>query len=115
MAIEIQEIAQDPEAKLEDYIGFKITDVTSNIVKNRFEIVEVEVDLKYYIPMFDPLGPYMIYPSQCYPDRSRRASTYFYNAPVIGYIPTGSEVEKDMLSQLESLFKLQRAIVRGES
>lgn len=31
-----------------------------------FEAIEVEVPIRAYIPLFDPLGPYLFYPQHCY-------------------------------------------------
>ena len=30
------------------------------------EAIEVEVPIRTYLPLFDPLGPYLFYPRHCY-------------------------------------------------
>ena len=83
---------------IEEVIGINVTEILETIVTTELNTIWIDVDLKYYVPMFDPLGPYMIYPQQCYPARERNSQQYQYRAPIIGYISTGSEIEKDIVS-----------------
>ena len=74
------------------------------------------MDIIGYLPLVDPLGPYLFYPSHCYPDGV--GGTGFeditkYNSPIIAVIRTGSSIEQHVIDQLESLFKFQREIVTG--
>ena len=98
-----------------ELIGVNVTQILETIVTTELDVVYVDFTLKYYVPIFDPLGPFMIYPEHCYPERARRSQLHQYRAPLIGYIPTGSQVEADLVSQLDSLFRLQRTVVQGSS
>jgi hypothetical protein len=40
-----------------------------------------------YVPMMDPLGPYLFFPSHCYGSEDK------FNSPIIGYVVTGSTFE----------------------
>ena len=55
-----------------------------------------------YSPLFDPAGPYFFFPPQCF----SRDPTVF-NSTVIAYILNGNDYEKDLVAQLEALFKNQ--------
>ena len=57
----------------------------------------------------------MLYPAHCYPTNKMDRASVQYRAPLIGYIKTGSDIEDDIISQLNSLFKLQRTVIAGES
>lgn len=64
--------------------------------------VEVPGVGRIYEPLIDPLGPYYFFPPHCYERKNR------YNSPVIAYIPSGNQIEQDMVEQLEILFDKQR-------
>jgi hypothetical protein len=64
---QVEEIFNDPEAAISEFIGVDVGKVLDTILLTESEIVNVDVDLKYYVPAFDPLGPYMLYPEHCYP------------------------------------------------
>jgi len=67
---------------------------------NRTELLKINT----YLPIVDPLGPYLMYPQQCYAtqwdvDRGKK-----HRSPVIAYIRTGNQIEEDLIAQLEALF-----------
>ena len=65
--MEVEKVFDDPEAAISEFIGVDVERVLNTILITEQEIVNVDVELKYYVPAFDPLGPYMLYPEHCYP------------------------------------------------
>ena len=80
-----------------------------------FEAIDIEVPIRTYIPVFDPLGPYLFYPQHCYQSKYRIEKEFAYNNPVIAYIKTGNTLEEDLIEQLKALFKLQNEIATSSS
>jgi hypothetical protein len=62
----VEEVIEDPQAALNDAIGFNITEVVT-FLAGKQEIIMIEMELQYYIPALDPLGPYALYPDHCFP------------------------------------------------
>ena len=58
----MEEFFEDPSVAIEEVIGIDITSILETIVTTELDTIWVDIELKYYVPMFDPLGPYMIYP-----------------------------------------------------
>lgn len=42
-----------------------------------------------YVPLLDPLGPYLFFPPQCYATEGSGK----FSSPIIGFIQTGSQLE----------------------
>ncbi len=62
---QILEVIEKPRETLSealDMVGIDYEDLHAFDL----EAFEVEVPVKGYIPLFDPLGPYLFYPSHCY-------------------------------------------------
>jgi hypothetical protein len=47
-----------------------------------------------YSPISDQLGPYNFFPQHCV----KRKKGPEFNSPLIGYIPTGNQIEKDFIA-----------------
>ena len=80
-----------------------------------FEAIDIEVPIRTYVPIFDPLGPYLFYPQHCYQSKRRMDRYGAYNNPVIAYIKTGNAIEEDLINQLKALFKVQNEIATSTS
>ena len=120
----IEETLENPEQLLSDITGVNITalieDFVANIPDDIDEITNVlreatlKIDIKGYMPLRDPFGPYFFFPKHCYPEgvggKSLDEATQ-YNSPVIAYVKTGSSIERDIIKQLESLFRFQKTFV----
>jgi hypothetical protein len=63
-----------------------------------------------YIPVVDPYGPYLFYPSQCQSNEGLIAAGRKYRAPVIAYIKQGNQIEEDIVDQLQAIFEMQAEI-----
>ena len=74
---------------------------------NRTELFNINT----YFPIVDPLGPYLMYPQQCYAWGWDIESGKKHNSPVIAYIKTGNQIEEDIITQLDALFTYQRTLV----
>ena len=95
----------DPEALVQDYLGFNLT-ATVEAALDTFpdvptlETIEQTLDFTFsgYLPMLDITGPFAFYPEHCYPDgvdstdKDLNDATK-YNSPVIAYVKTGASIE----------------------
>ena len=57
---------------------------------------------KTYMPLVDPAGPFFFFPPHCHPKDGDR-----WHSPLIGYFKHGNQIEVDIISSLESLFRGQ--------
>jgi len=64
----------------------------------------------HYMPVVDPLGPYLFYPAQCQASSEWIRIGRKYRSPLIAYVRQGNQIEQDIIAQLEAIFTVQRSI-----
>ena len=78
-----------------------------------FEALNIDVPVRTYVPLLDPLGPYLFYPPHCYQSKRKIERHLRFNSPIIAYIKNGNTIEQDLIDQLNEVFALQKDIVAG--
>jgi hypothetical protein len=60
---------------------------------NKTDLFEINT----YLPLVDPMGPYLFYPSQCYSTQFDVDHGKKYRSPLIAYIKQGNQIEEDII------------------
>ena len=102
---QLQVLIDEPEKTLAEALDMINVDF-EDIHAYDLEALEIGVPIRTYIPVLDPLGPYLFYPPHCYQGENA-AKRRRYSSPVIAYVRNGNQIEEDLVDSLQAIFELQ--------
>ena len=72
----IEDTLENPDALLEDIIGFSISEAVESVLDSYPDIPDLasyenlDINFSGYLPLLDITGPFSFYPSHCYPGKA---------------------------------------------